>query len=266
MRTLLPFAASLLCMTATAQNDAQQHPADNLDRMPSNGTIGQVKMEDDNDPFKPNSFVGSFRMEVHMFKDGAEVAGEPMDMHYWSNPDMTLMSMAAPNTHGKPGTEMKMLTDLKGKWNYLLMTDPKGNKTAMKSRKQKYTFDAPGKDPKHGDFTVTKETKMIDGHKCTKVVGKMEDGTWTGWVAKDIAVPFADIASTMSRSAVQRDRQNWEGLTGFPLEYNVTDKDGKKVSEVFVKDLQSGEVDPSVFSITDYKIMEIPGIQRPEGK
>ncbi len=262
MRFLLPIAAALIAIPAAAQSDTHQHPHG----VTTSGNVGQVQVEDDNDPFKPNAFTGSFRMEVHLFKDGAEVQDEPMNMHYWSSPDMTLISMAARNNKGKPGTEMKMLTDLKGKWSYILMTDPKGNKTAMKSRKQKYTFDTAGKDAKHSDFTVTKETKMIDGHKCTKVIGKTEDGTWTGWVAKDIAVPFADIASTMTHSAIQRDRQNWNGLSGFPMEYDVTDKDGKKVTEVFVKDLKVGDVDPNIFSIADYKVMEIPGIQRPGEK
>ncbi|MBS1547262.1 MAG: DUF4412 domain-containing protein [Bacteroidetes bacterium] len=264
MRLLLPFATALLCMPVQAQNDAHQHqPENNIDHLSTSGNVGQVKVEDDNDPFKPNAFTGSFRMELHRYANAVEDADGPMNMHYWSSPDMTLMQMAAPSAKGSPQTDMKILTDLKGKWTYFLMTDPRGNKTAMKSRKQKVIIGEDKADDLH-DFKVTNETKMIDGHKCTKVVGTTEDGTWTGWVAKDIAVPFSDLANSMSRSAMQRGRQNWEGLSGFPLEFETADKDGKMTMQAFVKDLQVGNVDPSVFSITDYKVMEVPGIQRQE--
>ena len=258
MRFLLPFAAALIAIPAAAQSDARQHPQG----VTTSGNVGQVQVEDDNDPFVPNAFTGSFRMEMHRYKNGVETGDAPMNMHYWSSPDMTLMSMAVENTKAGRGTEMKVLTDLKDKWNYMLMTDPKGTKTAMKSHKKKYTFGTHGKDAPDNQFTVTKETKMIDGHKCTKVIGTTADGTWTGWVAKDIAVPFGDVANNMDLSAAQRGRQDWQGLSGFPLEYETADKDGKKTTQVFVKDLKIGDVDPSVFSISDYKVMEIPGIQR----
>lgn len=262
MRFTIPFAAALLALPAAAQSDALQHQPDGIT---TSNNVAPVRVEDDNDPFKPNAFTGSFRMEMHRFADGVEDANGPVNMHYWSSPDMTLMQMAAPTAKGGAQTDMKILTDLKGKWTYFLMTDPRGNKTAMKSRKKKVIVDGEEAEG-HREFTVTKETKMIDGHKCTKVVGTTEDGTWTGWVAKDIAVPFGDVANSMSRSAMQRGHQDWEGLSGFPLEFETADKDGKKTMQAFVKDLQVGEVDPSVFSIADYKVMEVPGIQRTEEK
>jgi len=261
MRFALPLIAVLLSIPATAQSDAQQKALESLQQ---NGAyvssgVSDVKVEDDNDPFTPNEFVGSFRMEVHSFVKGVEAKESPTNMRYWSSPDMTLIGISP---EGSKGAQIKMLTDLKGKWSYMLMTDEKGNKTGMKSRKKKITFNTSesdsGKD--NGKFTVTTETKVIEGHTCTKVVGTTEEGTWTGWVAKDIVVPFGDIANSMSRSAIQKKKQNWEGLQGFPLEYEIVDKNGKDKLVVYVKDLQIGSVDPSVFSISGYKMMEIPGM------
>jgi hypothetical protein len=264
MRLLLPFAASLLCMPAIAQHDAHEHQPETIyDRLSTSGNVGQVKVEDDNDPYKPNAFVGSFRMEMHRYSEGVEDRSGPADMHYWSSPDMTLISMAREGAKGGPGTDIKILTDLKNKWNYFLMTDPKGNKTAMKSPKKKFIYPETESNKGHNaNFTVTNVTKVIDGHTCTKVISKSDEGTWTGWVAKDIPLSYSDIASNMSRRAVENGRQDWEGLQGFPLEFEMTDENGKRTMQVFVKDLHVGAVDPGLFSISGYKVMEVPGMQR----
>ena len=219
--------------------------------------VDDVKVEDDNDPFTPNEFVGSFRMEMHQFVKDVEAKDSPTNMRYWSSPDMTMIGIAP---EGSKGAEMKMLTDLKGKWSYILMADEKGNKTAMKSRKKKVTFKTTEPDDENATFTVTNETKVIDGYTCTKVIGTTEDGTWTGWVAKDLAIPFGDIANGMSRSAMQKKKRDWGGIEGFPLEFETVDKNGKDKMVVYMKDLQIGTVDPGVFSISDYKVMEIPGM------
>ncbi|MBK6410311.1 MAG: hypothetical protein IPF78_11575 [Flavobacteriales bacterium] len=50
-------------------------------------------------------------------------------------------------------------------------------------------------------FTVTKETKTIDGHLCKKVIARNEEGTWTAWVAQDIPTPFADLLRSMRQPA-----------------------------------------------------------------
>ena len=218
--------------------------------------VEDMKVEDDNDPFTPNEFVGSFRMEMHQFVKDVEAKDSPTNMRYWSSPDMTMIGISP---EGSKGSDMKMLTDLKGKWSYILMTDDKGKKTAMKSRKKKVTFKTT-EDDENVKFTVTNETKVIEGYTCTKVIGTTEDGTWTGWVAKDITVLFGDIANNMNRSAMQKKKQDWGGIQGFPLEYETVDKNGKDRMVVYVKDLQIGAVDPSVFSISDYKVMEIPGM------
>ena len=258
MRFILPFAAALLAVPATAQSNIQQRMLQGMQQSNTaeSGNAQQVKMEDDSDPFTPNAFVGSFRLEMHSFTKDVEQKDSPVNMRYWSSPEMSLIGISPESGQG---SELKMLTDHKGKWSYMLMADGKGNKTAMKSRKKKITF-TEAEQADNGKFTVTKETKMIEGHLCTKVIATTEDGTWTGWVAPDIAVPFGDIANNMSRSAIRKKQQDWEGLQGFPLEYEMVDKNGKDRMVVYVKDLQIGEVDPSVFSISDYKVMEIPGM------
>lgn len=187
-----------------------------------------VKMEPDTDPFVPNTFVGSFTMEMHMFKNGVESEHSPTNMTYWSSPEMTLVQTAM--AVEKQGHDMKMMTDLKGKWQYMLMYDGK-SKTAMKSPKMKVTMQADATHPTTSKptVTVTDDTKTIDGHVCKKVVIKSDDGTWTGWVAEDLQAPFGDMARNI-RSGDAAMMQRMGEIKGFPLEYEwVATKDGDRI-------------------------------------
>jgi hypothetical protein len=50
-----------------------------------------MKVEEDNSPFVPNEFIGSFTMETHTFKNGAESKNSPSNTQYWSSEDMVMM-------------------------------------------------------------------------------------------------------------------------------------------------------------------------------
>ncbi|MEO8733881.1 MAG: hypothetical protein ABI373_06085, partial [Flavobacteriales bacterium] len=114
MRLLTPLLALSLTVPAFAQTGAPPMPP------PQSGSPSDnVKIEDDNDPFVPNTFTGSFTMDMQSYKDGKPTAEAPHVMHFWSSPDKTLMEFQS--TPGQ-GAQMKMLTDLKEKETYMMMT------------------------------------------------------------------------------------------------------------------------------------------------
>jgi hypothetical protein len=245
MRLLIPVLAVSLTMPAIAQTGVPSMSAQH------SGAMDNMKIEDDNDPFVPNAFTGSFTLEIQNYADGKPTTEAPHVMHFWSSPDKVLMEFQA--IPGQ-GAQMKMLTDLKEKWTYMMMTDGQGNKRAMKSHKKKIVYTG---DP-DAHITVTKETKVIDGHACTKVIGTSKEGTWTAWVAKDIDVNLSDIMGAgPGRSKESRD---WKDVKGFPLEMTMTDKDGHTNMVMHIRDFKVGSVDPSVFSMDGYQVMEIPGM------
>ena len=240
-------ATAVLSTTASAQIDM-------------NAIMGQqgMKAEDDNDPFVPNAFVGSFRMEVHHYTGTEENKGSPTNMHYWSNTDMTVVKTEMPDSKTQ---DVKMLTDLKGKWQYMLMTDEKGGKTAMKSRKKKITVEQKPGSGKEPEVTITDETRTIEGHVCRKVIVKSEDGTWTGWVAEDVPTPFADMARHV-KTGDPRMMDRMTALKGCALEFEWVDANGKDRTVCYVRDLAVGKVDPAVFSLDGYEVMEMPAFGR----
>lgn len=217
---------------------------------------GGVKVEDDKSPFVPNTFIGSFRMEMHSFKNGQEDKNSPTNMRYWSSAEMTMMKTEAAGM--KEGEEMKILTDLKNKHQYMLMTDSDGKKTAMKQRKKNITMDE-DKLKSEADVKKTSETREIEGHACTKYIVTTEDGTWTGWVAEDMKAPFEDMARSAAKGN-ERMQQNMHEMPGFPLEFEWVSTDGKDKTVSYIRDLRYGSVEESVFSLDGYEIMDMTGM------
>ena len=271
MRCLLSLLSCSLVLTISAQVDLQKMIQERMAKQQGQGQgqpgdpTGGMKVEDDNDPFVPNTFIGNFRMEMHMFKDPGsgwvEEKHSPTNMRYWSSEDMTLMKTELRTEPGSsPGHDMRMLTDLKGKWQYILMTDEEGKKTAMKSHKKKVTMkeEADTVKKKEPVITVTKETKSIEGHTCTKVIVKSDDGSWTGWVAKDIKTPFEDMTRNMKQRGSDQLVQNYKGVEGFPLEYEWIDAKGNDRIVCYTKELKEGAVDASLFSLDGYEVLEMP--------
>lgn len=248
MRLLTPLLAVSLTVPALAQNGVPPMPPQQ-----SGSAMNNVKIEDDNDPYVPSTFTGSFTMDMQSYTDGKPSTDAPHVMHFWSSPDKTLMEF---QTSPGQSAQMRMLTDLKEKSTYMMMTDQKGNKRAMKSHKKKITYTG---DVDAAHFTVTKETKVIDGHTCTKVTGTSKDGSWTAWIAKDIDANLSDLMGASPMNA-GKSSPDWKSVKGLPLEMDVADKDGHTTMVIHITDLMVGSVDPSVFSMDGYQVMEIPSM------
>ncbi len=213
-------------------------------------------------PQATNAFTGSFRMETHLFRNGKEDRNSPMNLLYWSRPDMTLYQVMVP---GQKET-MRMLTDLRSDWTYTIVDDGQGNRTAMKMRMPDLAAMADD-EAERGDkptVTVTKETRTIEGHTCTKVIATSKEGTWTGWIAMGLKGPFADMARSLDQRAGQQSLKGHPHLEGFPLEFEwVPVKDQERVV-CYVKDLVAGKVDDSLFDLSGYQVIELPSFAMPQ--
>jgi hypothetical protein len=214
-----------------------------------------ITVVDDTDPFTPNSFIGSFRMETRLYHNNVEERTSPTTLRYWSSADQVLTEAASP---GNPA--MRSLVDLKGKWQYMLMPEGQGSRMAMKMRKKKVVLADPGQgeEPR---VEITSETRTIDGHPCVKVIARSADGVWTGWVARDLRAPFADLQRVVG-TGDPRLTQSMSEVQGFPLEFEWIDANGVDRVTCTVHDLVIGTVDAGVFSLDGYQVMELPGMGR----
>lgn len=215
-----------------------------------------ASMQQDIDPFAPNLFVGSFTMEMHLFKGAEEQKHSPVFTTLTNSAEKTLMVTRMPGAK----QDVRMLIDLKEKWQYMLVDDGKGRKTAMKTRKMKVTMGEGNAEA--GDAQMTEETKTIDGHLCTKMISTNKDGTWTGWLAKDINTPFAEVMRGLQGQGSNDRSQEIAGIHGFPLEYEWVSADGKERVVCHIRDLKQGAPDEQVFSLDGYEVMEMPSFGR----
>lgn len=248
LKHFLPFLSAWCMLTASAQVDINTL----LQQSGSN-----VRMVPDTDPYTPNSFVGSFTTEMHFFEGATEAKHSPTNLTIHSSADKLLIQSAIPGST----EQMRFLIDQKGKWQYMLMDSGKGGRMAMKAPKMKVVGDE--KEAKNAaDVLVTDETKIIDGHPCKKMIAKTEDGTWTGWLAQDINVPFHSFMRDVQRTGADLHANALTGIHGFPLEYEFVSTDGKERVVCHIRDLKLGAPDEKMFSLDDYQVVELPAMGR----
>lgn len=242
----LPLTAAILLITTSTAAQVDMNAI--LQQSGSN-----MRMEPDTDPFVPNAFVGSFMMDMHFFENGTESKHSPMTSTIHSSESMLAFDSKAPDMK----ESMRMIIDQKEKWQYMLMDDGKGNKMAMKTKKMKVTG-VEESNKNAADIQVTDETKTIDGHLCKKMIAKDEDGTWTGWMAQDIEMPFHSVMRDMRGKGADMHDDALAGVHGFPLEYEWVSNDGKERVTCTIRDLKLGTVDEGAFSLKGYRLMEMP--------
>ena len=242
MKTFLTTLTFLTLLQTHAQSDLLK-------------AISGLKVEEDNSPFVPNEFIGSFVMEQRFYKNGEERKHSPSTMYYWGSEDKTLLYSLDKDAIAE---DMRILTDLRAKYTYSMQTDKDGRKTALKMRKKNMTMKEDKSAPPP-EVTVTTETKTILGHTCVKVIYTDKHGTSTSWVAQDVAAPFGDLVRGMgSGNATVQEAMG--SFKGFALESEFVDADGKNRSTNLVTELQLGPVAATVFSLDGYEIQELPSL------
>lgn len=208
----------------------------------------------------PAPFTGSFRMETHLFKGAVEQKHSPVNLKVWSLPERVLYETVMPNqTH-----QMRMMADLRGNFIYTLMDNGQGGRTAMKMPRPDARIKAQEEKGAKAGITVTKETKVIDGHTCTKVIATSTEGVWTGWVATDLPNAFVGLAKSMSGATTQQNQHARADVQGFPLEFEWVAAKGDERTVGYIKDLVVGKVDDALFDLSGYQVMEMPAFNIPQ--
>ncbi len=253
MRTACTLITALLVpYFAAAQIDLNKMM---LQKQPGSDQKGSVQVQEDESPYVPNSFVGSYRMEMHIFKKGVEDKHSPMNIRYAFQKDMTAMNIE--NMDEKART-MRMLYDLPNKWQYMLMDDGKGKKSAIKQKMKKIKMDT---DKKNGademKISMTDEYKDIDGHKCRKITGENAEGKGEWWVAQDVDIDMMQVMSIVEARGRAHDEYARFGGKGLPMEMNWEKTDGSDRITMSTKEIVIGKADPGFFDLSGYQVTDM---------
>ncbi|MBK7111166.1 MAG: DUF4412 domain-containing protein [Flavobacteriales bacterium] len=219
------------------------------------GGAGSVTIEENNDPFEPLGFTGSYKMEVHNYKSGKEDKDSPMFVDLAFTDDKMAI---APHSSSAAKQDMRMIYDLKNKFTYTLTTDENGKRTGMKMKMMKVNVDEKeGKASSDKTKVVrTDETRTIAGHTCRKYTFSDETGSGEAWIAEDVKF---DPSKAMGTMVGGKKVENWQKTpySGLVMETTWNDANGKDKMVMYCKDLVVGKVDEAAFSTSGYEIMDM---------
>jgi hypothetical protein len=242
----------LLALLATVNLPAQSMEELMKKAMEEQGGQNKVTVEENTDPFTPLTFTGSYRMEVHSFKNGSEEQDSPVNLIMAFTSDGMAM---VPNTGAKE--ETRMVFDLKNKLMYTLVTDEQGQRTGIKMKMMKVnvegTDDGTTDDAK---VTRTSETKVIEGRTCRKYTYSDGDGSGEAWIAEDLKW---DMIAVMKQMMGAKGSEAWQrsGMDGLMMENTWTSTDGKEKVVMYTRDVVQGKVDEALFSTAGYEIQDM---------
>lgn len=247
---------TLLLISAIVAGNLQAQSLEDL--MKAAGQNNKVTVEENNDPFQPLGFTGSYRMEVHSYKGGAEEKDSPMNVRMAFTDEKMVM---APEGMGKGKEQVRMVYDLKNRYTYTLMTDDKGQKTGIKMRMMKvHVNDTDDQDDSDRTQVVrTDETREIEGHRCRKYTYTDKDGAGEAWIAEDIDFdPMRAMNSVVGGQKAER----WQETpySGMLMETTWNAANGKEKVVMYTKDLVVGKVDEALFSTAGHQMMEMPSM------
>jgi len=162
-----------------------------------------------------------------------------------------------PLNMGTPGS-MKIMVDNAQNKQYMLM-NMNGQKMAMPVD-MKSLEKAPEaySEPK---LTITQETKVINNHKCTKVLTESETQKGIFWVSPDVGMDYAEFYKILSAWKSQNNMvriPELKSVKGFPIEIVSTDKKKNETTTIKISDISHVKVDPKLFSMDGYQMMDPP--------
>lgn len=248
MRTPALLLSALLASTVHAQSLQDLMNA-------AGGGQNKVTIEEDKTPYKPLGFTGSYRWEIHSYKNGTPEKDSPMHMLMAFDDAHMAMEPQAP----KGQEQMRMVFDLKNKFTYTLMTDKKGERSGIKMKSMRINVQDEGAETDaQAKVTRTNETKTIEGHTCRKYTYSNEDGNGEAWIAEDVQFnAFEALGHMVGGKASKWQQAPYQGMV---MESTWTSKDGKEKVEMFTRDLVIGKVDAARFSTDGYNVQDMSNL------
>jgi len=177
-----------------------------------------------------------------------------MDL-YLKDSKMLIKPMMGGNMQAGMGG-IKMIFDFTSS-DYLMLMENNGNKMGVKQNLKTILESANSQAYKSVDkITPTKETKIIEGYKCTKYIITSNENISDVWITKDVKLSYKEFFKAMSAMAQGKNSANskFDNLEGFPILIESTDKTkGKNATTRMVfKNIKEGVVTDEMFSTEGY--------------
>lgn len=227
-----------------------------MEEAAKNGGAG-VSIKENTDPFVPLGMTGTFRMEMHSFKNGKEEKDSPANVRMSMTDDRIAM---IPMT-SEGNEEVRIFFDLKNKHSYTLMTDKNGQRSGIKMKMMKFSSEPGSAEKSDSDAKMvrTSESKVIEGLTCQKYTYTSKEGSGEAWIAEELNFDLMKVFAQMSGSTPNKD---WQKVpySGLMMENTYTSADGKENVKMYIKDLQVGKVNEAMFSTEGYQVQDMTNL------
>lgn len=213
-------------------------------------------IEQDNSPFVPNTFIGSFVFDLVTTNAEGSIL-EHVRTHFASSVDMIYIKQE--EVVPEPG-EITMLYDLRNKYEYMLGEEKNGIKKASKFRMKRLVLKAEEEmeveEEELPTFTRTTETKLIEGQICTKMIAESSQGDMTGWFTESIVPPLLDLFNTREQMPMADSDNGGRSSIGFPMEFVLVDPETNTTTIGSAHKLTVGNAPAFYFSLDGYEIQD----------
>jgi hypothetical protein len=258
--------SKLLDKLAPPKQDQEQTPVE-VQTTPKGYSIeteeGTVSFEEAQPgDFQPNSFLGSFKMNIQNTEKG-KTENSTIEYHFqkWK-------TSMKPTVSGQQES-MQMIFDLQKQKMTILTMDKKGEKTGFVTKMPKVEYTSKKLDDKieqtidNSSFKKTGEKKNIQGYACEKWIITNPDGVTEAWITNDIDFNIADAFSMFTAGNKTNKSKGgikgMEDLTGFVLESIYTATNGQ-VTKMNVTDIAVGNPSDSHFSTSGYTLTDLSNL------
>jgi hypothetical protein len=254
-RLILPLLGLLTTVNLSAQSLEELMNA--AMKEAGTGSGSEISITENTDPFVPLKFTGTFRMEMHSYKNGTEEKESPANIKMAMTPER--MAMLPLTKGGKE--EVRMVFDLKEKRTYTLMTDEKGERNGIVMKMMKVNVKGGETTEEDADvkFERTNDTKVIEGQTCRRFTYSSTDGNGEAWIAEDIKFDIMSAFASMAGSMPNKHVKNM-GFDGLMMENTWNSADGKERMVMYTRDLQVGKVDETLFSTAGYTLQDMTAL------
>jgi len=223
---------------------------------------GDVSIHDypDLDDVQASEFTGSFDMYFETTENGKKKDEGTVS---WYVGDYEVVMV--PKVESDKGGQASRIIINRKKGVMTILTDNNGEKTGMVMKMKEISVDLSDveevKDLEDMTVKVMKnEIRMVNGHRCYKVLAYNDEMESVTWVTEDIPLNMQQLLGFMNVQSKGKNayEEKFGHITGMMIESTSTEKKSGNISKVSMQDIKIGYPQTDVFNTEGYQLMALP--------
>ena len=215
--------------------------------------------EVDDSPVVPNSFIGSYTMEMNTYKKGKLLKDASSTTSLTFD---TYKTAFQPQTDD--GSMLTLIIDNQAK-TITSLQEEDGEKKGYRMAKPKMTVAENKPSATEVSVKKTAQTKTIEGYLCYKYLITSDEFRTTAWITEEIQVDMPFLPGKAFANVKIQQPKAYQDVKGMMLESFTVDNEGYEI-KTLIKNLEVGVIDVSIFDTSAYDIIDMEGMTPYQGR